>query len=218
MGSGIATDQWVGKGKDKKYVQVPKPNDDRGKGVTPSYRERQRSEAAAGVNAGTSRNAPTRKATKTTVEDQGASRGTPSRSANTQAKAADEPTTSTASNTGAASSGSTSSASASGGAQGKAAASAKADKVPAVPGSLNFFMKKAAAAGDKNVKNRAYQMWKNSKADKKPAGMNVKDLPKNPKAGDEVKGAKGVTWTWTGSSWKRGKGMAPAGYIGSAGQ
>jgi hypothetical protein len=213
MGSGVVKDQWVGKGKDKKYVQVPKPNDDRGKGVTPSYADRNRSAAAAGVDAGTSRNAPKRtQKTATTPQDQGTSRGTPTRGDGSTSKA--EPTTTST----------TTSASAAS-ASGKSAASqtakandAKAKKVPAVPGSLNFFMKKAAAAGDKNVKNRAYQMWKNSKADKKPAGMNVKDLPKNPKAGDEVKGARGVTWTWTGSNWKRGKGMTPAGYIGSAGQ
>jgi hypothetical protein len=39
------------------------------------------------------------------------------------------------------------------------------------------------------------------------AGMNVaqKDLPKNPKKGDTVKGKSGVTWTWNGSRWARGK-------------
>lgn len=42
---------------------------------------------------------------------------------------------------------------------------------------------------------------------KKPPGMNIdaKDLPANPKKGDAVKGKGGVTWTWNGSRWVRGK-------------
>ncbi len=89
-------------------------------------------------------------------------------------------------------------------------ASGEKKMVPAPPGSLNFYMKKAAQSGDKNVQQRAYQMWKNSK--KSPgkslsAGMNVaqKDLPANPKKGDAVKGRGGVTWTWNGTRWSRGK-------------
>lgn len=212
MGSGSPTAQWVGTGKDKKYVDVPKANADRGKVSTPlSTTAQNRADAAKGVNAGTSRNAPTRKPTKVSVQDQGDSRGAPTRQQATQQKKDGAPTQGAAAKTGASAS---SSSAVSSGKSGKTAKSA-----PAVPGSLNFFMKKAAAAGDKNVKNRAYQMWKNSKAEKKkPAGMNVDKLPSNPKVGDEVKGAKGVTWTWTGGRWKRGKGLTPAGYIGSAGQ
>lgn len=41
----------------------------------------------------------------------------------------------------------------------------------------------------------------------RPPGMNidVKDLPANPKKGDVVKGKGGVSWTWNGSRWTRGK-------------
>lgn len=81
---------------------------------------------------------------------------------------------------------------------------------PAVPGTLNYFMRKAAQAGDKDVKRRAYQMYANAKKSPGKVGalnMSIaqKDLPKNPKKGDTVKGKAGVTWTWSGSRWTRGK-------------
>jgi hypothetical protein len=68
-------------------------------------------------------------------------------------------------------------------------------------------MKKAAESGDKNVKNRAYQMYKNYKSGKFPKGMNVdpSKIPANPKKGQSVKGKAGVTWTWNGERWTRGK-------------
>lgn len=160
MGSGVVKDQWVGKGKDKRYVQVPKPNDDRGKGVTPSYAERNRSAAAAGVDAGTSRNAPKRSPkTATTPKDQGDSRGTPT-SATTTAPKSD-----TGSSAKASTSAATTSSKPAGGEKPKKSA-------PAVPGTLNYFMQMTMKDGKKNSRNRAYQMFKNyKKSGKLPGDM-----------------------------------------------
>jgi len=166
-GSGNPTDQWVGKGSDRRYVQVPKASTDRGKVSTPvSTTESNRASAAAGVNAGASRNAPTRKApTSASPKDQGDSRGAPIGSDSAAAPKRDGGKPSKPANDAPASSSSASSSSASSGDKPKKAA-------PAVPGTLNYFMKMTMSDGKKNARNRAYQMFKNyKKSGKLPGDM-----------------------------------------------
>lgn len=197
----------------------PGESKDRGKGVVPPSRVQQkRSEAEAGVNMGGSRQtsartqAPSGGAGKTGVTGSGG-KG-PSQDDGKQkdkkrdggsAGAQTETQSSAGGNRGGGSSSGSSSSSTSTSAAGKKPGESKT--VPAVPGTLNYFMKKAAASGDKNVKNRAYQMYKNYKDSKFPKGMNVdpSKIPANPKKGDAVKGKAGVTWTWNGQRWTRGK-------------
>lgn len=201
-GSGSPTDKWVGSGVNRHYASVPEANKDRGKVSTPtSYIGGKRDEAAKGVNAGTSRQVERAESSsssggtaKTGVGGTTASASvSPNAASNKKPQKNPKPKVTS-----------------SGKASPTSSGAAPEKKVPAVPGSLNYFMKKAAASGDKNVRNRAYQMWKNSKKSPgfvTPAGMNVdkKDLPANPKKGDAIKGKAGVTWTWNGSRWTRGK-------------
>lgn len=158
-GSGNPTDQWVGKGADKRYVQVPKANTDRNRVSTPaSTTETNRRNAADGVNAGASRGAPTRSPKAATApKDQGDSRGTPTQ------------TTSTTSKSGGSAKASTSTSSSAG----KASGGEKPKKsAPAVPGTLNYFMQMTMKDGKKNARNRAYQMFKNyKKSGKLPGDM-----------------------------------------------
>jgi hypothetical protein len=169
-GSGNPTSQWVGTGKDRRYVQIPKANTGSGGVAPPSYREQKRREARDGVNAGTSRNAPTRVNRSTATQDQGASRGTPEREQENNppkqddaAKQNDAPKQETSSKV----STSTSSGSSSSSSSDKPKKSA-----PAVPGTLNYFMKMTMKDGKKNARNRAYQMFKNyKKSGKLPSDM-----------------------------------------------
>jgi hypothetical protein len=161
-GSGVVKDQWVGSGADRRYVQAPEPIKGSGGRVPLSYTGKKRSEAAAGVNAGTSRNAPKRSTTKATPANPPTGDGgrpSPSRDntpAPTPPKDQDTPTRDTSSN-------STSSSSSS---------DKPAKSAPAVPGTLNYFMKMTMKDGKKNARNRAYQMFKNyKKSGKLPSDM-----------------------------------------------
>lgn len=200
------------------YVDVPDAIKDRGKKSPESYTQKQ-ARVNASVGKG-SRAAPAdRVRTMPRGEDKtkpsptdgtpGAPRPTKDPKVDTTPK---DPTPggSSSSSTSSSSSSSSSSTSSTPQRQTRPGASGEKKMAPAPPGSLNFYMRKAAQAGDKDVKRRAYQMWENSK--KSPgkslsAGMNVaqKDLPANPKKGDAVKGRGGVTWTWNGTRWSRGK-------------
>ena len=159
-GSGVVKDQWVGEGADKRYVQVPEPVKGSGGPVPPSYNQTKRNAAAAGIDAGTSRNAPKRSPkTATTPKDQGDSRGTPT-SATTTAPKSD-----TGSSAKASTSAATTSSKPAGGEKPKKSA-------PAVPGTLNYFMQMTMKDGKKNSRNRAYQMFKNyKKSGKLPGDM-----------------------------------------------
>lgn len=158
MGSGSPKDQWVGKGEDRRYVQVPKANTDAGKGSVPaSSSERNRAAAAAGVNAGNSRNAPHRSTTKASPQNQGGSREAPGTTASTSpttTSSPSKPATGTS-------------------AKSTPSSSDKPQKsAPAVPGTLNYFMKMTMGDGKKNARNRAYQMFKNyKKSGKLPGDM-----------------------------------------------
>jgi len=161
-GSGVVKDQWVGSGADKRYVQVPKANAGSGGPVPPSYNQTKRNAAAAGIDAGSSRNAPKRSTTKATppnppTGDGGRpSPGGDNTPAPTPPKDQDTPTRDTSSN-------STSSSSSN---------DKPAKSAPAVPGSLNYFMKMTMGDGKKNARNRAYQMFKNyKKSGKLPSDM-----------------------------------------------
>lgn len=160
-GSGTVKDQFVGEGADKRYVQVPDPIKGSGGAVPPSYNQSKRNAAAAGIDAGSSRNAPGKpgRAPKKVVVPVGdADAGRPAPTAPEDTKPKDPkpkedkaPTTTTSTST--SSSGDT-----------------KKKTAPAVPGSLNYFMKQTKGDGRGNASNRAYQMFKNYKKSGKLPG------------------------------------------------
>lgn len=208
-GSGSPQSGWV----DGKYVEIPAANRDRAK---PKGGAGKTGVGGAGNAKGPSTGkAPSGGAGKTGVTGSGRGAGNTDGGSTQNAGQrgdkkpdsgkADAQAAVESSSGGKRDSGSSSTSSTSAPAAGKKPGESKT--VPAVPGTLNYFMKKAAASGDKNVKNRAYQMYKNYKDSKFPKGMNVdpSKIPANPKKGDAVKGKAGVTWTWNGQRWTRGK-------------
>ena len=162
-GSGVVKDQFVGEGADKRYVQVPEPVKGSGGPVPPSVGQAKRNAAAAGIDAGTSRNAPKKrgqapkpaeepvKDTDTARPAPGEKKGEPTKPKEDEAPKGDDTTSSSSSSS----------------------SSDKADKsAPAVPGTLNYFMKMTMKDGKKNSRNRAYQMFKNyKKSGKLPGDM-----------------------------------------------
>jgi hypothetical protein len=146
--------EWRGRGDDKRYVSVPDPIKDK-RVRTKNYKERAVDTAKAGVDAGTSRGAPKRaKSTRVNVSNQGDGRPAPG-------KGDDAPKTDTKSG---------------GSAGAKSGGSAASDKpsksAPALPGTLNYFMRMTMKDGRKNQRNRAYQMFKNyKKTGKLPSDM-----------------------------------------------
>lgn len=51
-----------------------------------------------------------------------------------------------------------------------AASSDKSSRVPAVAGSLNYYMRKTMADGKGNARNRAYALWKRDRANRARGG------------------------------------------------
>jgi hypothetical protein len=157
-GSGTVKDQWVGEGADKRYVQVPDPVKGSGGPVPPSYNQTKRNAAAAGIDAGSSRNAPGkpgRAPKKVDVPVGDADAGRPAPTAPKDKKPKEDKASTTTTSTSTSSSGDT-----------------EKKTAPAVPGSLNYFMKMTMKDGRKNQRNRAYQMFKNyKKTGKLPSDM-----------------------------------------------
>jgi hypothetical protein len=159
-GSGVVKDQWVSEpGGKRTYVTTPEPTKGSGGAVPPAYKETMRRKAASGVDAGASRNAPgrPRRASKRgednpdPVADTTPKDTTPKDTTPKEDKA---PTTTTSTSTTSSSSGD----------------KPKKKTAPAVPGSLNYFMKQTMGDGRKNARNRAYQMFKNYKKSGKLPG------------------------------------------------
>jgi hypothetical protein len=151
--------EWRGRGDDKRYVGVPDPIKDK-RVHTKNYKERSVDAAKAGVDAGTSRNAPGRPGRAPKKADVPAGAGDGGRPA--PGKGADAPKDDTQS-------GGAASGAKSGGSGG---ASKPSKSAPALPGTLNYFMRMTMKDGRKNQRNRAYQMFKNyKKTGKLPGDM-----------------------------------------------
>ena len=158
-GSGVVKDQWVGEGADKRYVQVPDPVKGSGGAVPRSYTQIKR-DNAKNVDAGTSRNAPRRQQNPTPPKEDESADQKPTESADANQQKNEQKNNSADTS----SSSSSSASSSSGGKAGKSA--------PAVPGTLNYFMRMTMKDGKKNARNRAYQMFKNyKKSGKLPGDM-----------------------------------------------
>lgn len=165
-GSGSPKAEWVGKGANKHYADVPEANKDRGKVSVPKSRTQQkRDEATAGVNMGGARQTGSRVSSSVSAGTGSAGRvgvgGTTASPAATPAKR-DESGGKPKRNTPAPSD-STSTSSQNSGSKAAPADSGKKGKELPAPGTLNYFMRRAALVGDKNVYGRGYQLWKNYK-------------------------------------------------------